>query len=132
MARAATLGLGTVASPGVRRMTVRSRRSNTLGNLAIRLAWDRHPPCPRFEVAPEDGWAAVVGPLGAPAVLVAAGDSGEWGPRGAAAPATLLDLIPGTVFTAGDNAYPSGSAKDYARCYRPFWGRHRKRTRPAL
>jgi len=46
--------------------------------------------------------------------------------------AALLDQIPGTVFTLGDNAYPSGTARDYADCYHPTWGRHRARTRPSL
>lgn len=41
-----------------------------------------------------------------------------------------LDEIPGTVFTAGDNAYPVGSREDFARCYDPAWGRHKFRTRP--
>jgi len=45
--------------------------------------------------------------------------------------ALLLDNIEGTVFTAGDNAYLSGTLKDYQQCYEPSWGRHRARTRPA-
>lgn len=49
----------------------------------------------------------------------------------AGATARLLDWIPGTVFTAGDNAYEVGSTYDYETCYHPTWGRHRKRTRPA-
>src|SRR5207245_7687760 len=37
------------------------------------------------------------------------------------------------VLTLGDNAYPDGSAGDYARCYGPTWGRPdiKSRTRPA-
>lgn len=50
---------------------------------------------------------------------------------GAVGTARLLDTIPGTVFTVGDNAYPNGSAKDFADCYEPTWGRHKARTRPA-
>ena len=45
--------------------------------------------------------------------------------------ARLLDRISGTVFTVGDNAYPDGSASDYASYYAPTWGRHLARTRPA-
>jgi len=45
--------------------------------------------------------------------------------------AALLDNIPGTVFTAGDNAYPNGSSSDYSQCYNPSWGRHKARTRPS-
>ena len=37
----------------------------------------------------------------------------------------------GTVFTAGDNAYETGSARDFSQCYQPSWGRHLARTRPA-
>src|SRR5574341_29964 len=35
-----------------------------------------------------------------------------------------------TVFALGDNAYPEGAPADYANCYAPTWGRHRKRTHP--
>lgn len=34
------------------------------------------------------------------------------------------------MFTAGDNAYPHGSAGEFANCYDPTWGRHKARTRP--
>jgi hypothetical protein len=49
---------------------------------------------------------------------------------GAEATARLLDRIPGTVFTTGDNAYPSGTTRDFQQCYHPSWGRHRSRTHP--
>ena len=42
----------------------------------------------------------------------------------------MLDGIPGTVFTTGDNAYSDGSAANFADCYEPTWGRHKSRTRP--
>ncbi len=45
--------------------------------------------------------------------------------------ATLLDDIEGTVFTAGDNAYENGTAKEFSTCYEESWGRHKERTRPA-
>lgn len=45
--------------------------------------------------------------------------------------ASLLDATPGTVFTLGDNAYPDGTAAQYANCYGPSWGRNKARTRPA-
>src|SRR6185436_18093002 len=35
------------------------------------------------------------------------------------------------VFTTGDNAYPDGTAADYATRYAPTWGRHKARTRPS-
>jgi hypothetical protein len=65
-----------------------------------------------------------------PAVLVGAGDIGLCGSPGPDGTARLLDDIPGTVFAAGDNAYPRGSATDYQNCYNPTWGRHLARTRP--
>lgn len=42
----------------------------------------------------------------------------------------LLDDIPGTVFTLGDNAYPNGTAENFKECYAPAWGRHKSRTWP--
>jgi hypothetical protein len=62
--------------------------------------------------------------------LVGAGDIGWCGVPGAELTAGLLDQIGGTVITLGDNAYLSASAKDYAECYDPWWGRHKGRTRP--
>ena len=44
--------------------------------------------------------------------------------------ARLLDTIGGTVFTTGDNAYFTGSLRDFQTCYQPMWGRHKDRTRP--
>jgi hypothetical protein len=64
-------------------------------------------------------------------VLVGAGDIGVCGATGDEDTAALLDATAGTVFTAGDNAYESGSAQNFAQCYEPSWGRHRARTRPA-
>ena len=52
------------------------------------------------------------------------------GVDGARQTAALLDAIDGIVFTAGDNAYPSGTRENFADCYEPFWGRHKGRTRP--
>jgi 3',5'-cyclic AMP phosphodiesterase CpdA len=64
------------------------------------------------------------------AVLVGAGDIAACASAGDEATAALLDRIAGTVFTAGDNAYPSGSSADFQNCYAPSWGRHKARTRP--
>jgi Calcineurin-like phosphoesterase len=64
-------------------------------------------------------------------VLVGAGDIATCAGDGDDQTARLLDTIPGTVFTAGDNAYDRGSAQDFAECYAPSWGRQRDRTRPA-
>jgi hypothetical protein len=64
------------------------------------------------------------------AVIAGAGDIAMCGAPEVAATATLLDSIPGAVFTAGDNAYPSGGLRDFISCYEPTWGRHKGRTRP--
>ncbi len=64
-------------------------------------------------------------------VLVGAGDIASCNSRGDERTALLLDELEGTIFTAGDNAYPDGSARDFLDCYDPSWGRHKRRTRPA-
>src|SRR5918994_5765391 len=64
-------------------------------------------------------------------VLVGAGDIAQCGDADDEATAALVEAIPGTVFLAGDNAYPDGSVRDYTRCYGSSWGRFRDRTRPA-
>jgi acid phosphatase type 7 len=63
-------------------------------------------------------------------VLVGAGDIAECDDPRDEATADLLDDIPGTVFTTGDNAYDSGTREEYEDCYEPGWGRHKARTRP--
>ena len=65
------------------------------------------------------------------AVLVGAGDIASCAYDADEATAKLLDSIPGTIFTAGDNAYANGTVRQFARCYAPTWGRHRRRTRPS-
>jgi hypothetical protein len=64
-------------------------------------------------------------------VLVGAGDIASCLLDTDEATASLLDDLPGTVFTAGDNAYEDGTPTDFDDCYDPTWGRHRDRTRPA-
>ena len=64
-------------------------------------------------------------------VLVGAGDIGSCAVTADSDTSALLDGIDGTVFTAGDNAYESGTAAEFRDCYDPAWGRHRDRTRPA-
>jgi hypothetical protein len=68
-----------------------------------------------------------------PVVLVGAGDIANCelaNGAGAAATARILDRTPGTVFTMGDHAYPTGTAKQFQDCYDRTWGRHKDRTRP--
>jgi hypothetical protein len=64
--------------------------------------------------------------------LIGAGDIAECGSAGTIATANQLDRLVGDVFTAGDNAYFSGTAQEYAACYDPTWGRHKSRTRPTI
>lgn len=66
-----------------------------------------------------------------PAVLVGTGDIAKCGSAGTIGTAKLLDGIPGTVFTTGDNVYDHGTAQEFKDCYGPTWGRHKDRTRPA-
>jgi len=66
-----------------------------------------------------------------PQILVGAGDIARCGSEGQEQTAALLDGIGGTVFTAGDNAYPNGRLEDYRDCYASSWGRHRNRTYPS-
>ncbi len=66
------------------------------------------------------------------AVLVGAGDIASCDSHFDTATARLIEGIPGTVFTAGDNAYEAGSASEYQKCYDPTWGRFRDRTRPSI
>src|SRR5688500_39103 len=62
--------------------------------------------------------------------FVGAGDIADCSAPGAQATARLLDGIPGSVFTLGDNVYPSGNAELFATCYHSTWGRHLGRTYP--
>lgn len=74
--------------------------------------------------------AAAPAVRGADAVVIAgAGDL--CGPH-CARTAELLDAIdPDVVFTAGDNAYLTGSLAEYLAAYAPFWGRFKDITRPS-
>ena len=70
-------------------------------------------------------------PIGGTTIL-AAGDIADCGSSGDEHTAALLDRLAGTVVTLGDHAYDWGTARDFADCYAPTWGRHRNRTRPAI
>jgi hypothetical protein len=64
-------------------------------------------------------------------VLIGAGDIAVCNSNGAVATAALIDGHPNaTVFTAGDNVYPSGHPDQWRDCYEPTWGRHKQRTYP--
>jgi acid phosphatase type 7 len=74
---------------------------------------------------PATGQAAAV-------TLVGAGDISSCSHTNDTATARLLGRTPGTVFTLGDNVDPRGTAQNYRNCYRPTWGRYKKRTMPAV
>jgi len=65
-------------------------------------------------------------------VLVGTGDITSCSSTHDEETAKLIENIPGTVFTAGDNAYPNGSTEDFNNCYSPSWGQFKDRTMPAL
>lgn len=74
-------------------------------------------------------------PVGPTEVFVGAGDIANCdndAGRPSEATAKLLDGIAGTVFAAGDIAYPYSSTERLTNCYQPRWGRQKSRTRPAL
>jgi hypothetical protein len=66
----------------------------------------------------------------ATATLVGAGDIASCHYSQDGATARLLGRIPGTVFTLGDNVYPAGTLKQFLNCYKPTWGKYKRRTRP--
>lgn len=65
------------------------------------------------------------------AILIAAGDIASCTTSGDTATAKLLDRLPGTIVTLGDNVYPDGTAAQFRDCYDPTWGRHIDRTHPS-
>ena len=91
--------------------------------LALAVGCDSQSPVIPTPVPPPPGG-------GGPPVFVGAGDIAQCHTGHSEGTAKLLDSIPGTVFTLGDNAYFTGSREDYRNCYGPTWGRHRARTRP--
>ena len=80
-------------------------------------------PAPKPAPKPAPAPTPTPAPSGSDAVLVGAGDIAS-GDSGDEATAKLLDGIAGTVFTAGDNAYESGTDAQFANYYNPTWGRH--------
>jgi hypothetical protein len=76
---------------------------------------------------PSDAGSAVSGDP----VLIGAGDIADCNLPDDSATADIVAGIAGTVFTAGDNAYPDGMEEQFRSCYAPTWGRFVGRTRPA-
>ena len=81
-------------------------------------------PAATFAVAPATAGAGSV-------IFVGAGDIATCAGLGDEQTAALLDIVPGTVFTLGDNAYDDGTKAEYDRCYAPTWGRQLDRTNPS-
>jgi hypothetical protein len=79
-------------------------------------------PSPTVEETPPNGEAFLTG----------AGDIASCTSRGDEASAAILAHVPGAIFTAGDNAYESGTAGQYKSCYDPSWGPFKDRTHPAV
>jgi len=63
-------------------------------------------------------------------VLITAGDIASCSWTSDSTTATLVEGIPGTVLTLGDNVYQNGTASEFSSCYGPTWGRFKSRTRP--
>jgi hypothetical protein len=64
--------------------------------------------------------------------LVGAGNVATCGTNNDGLTAAIIDTIPGTVFTTGDNVFEHGTDSEYTDCYAPVWGRFLPRTHPAL
>ena len=65
------------------------------------------------------------------AVLVAAGDIASCRSDGDEKTARILARMRGTIATLGDNVYESGTLAEFQACFRPTWGRFKRRIRPA-
>ncbi|HEX6252262.1 MAG TPA: metallophosphoesterase [Gemmatimonadaceae bacterium] len=93
-------------------------------------------PAPAATPAPDSAATPVASPEqpaaggSAPAVLIGAGDIAGCESDGDRLTAEILDTIPGTIFTTGDHAYPTGTFQQFRDCYDRAWGRHKARTRP--
>jgi hypothetical protein len=73
----------------------------------------------------------VVGQPTPTVTLVGAGDIASCRYDRDEATAKVLANVSGTVFTLGDNVYPTGTATQFRNCYHPTWGAHKTRTKPS-
>jgi hypothetical protein len=108
-------GSGLVRGVGAGTATIRATASNATnksGTATITVGTSPPPPPPGSQI------------------LWAVGDIADCTNNNDEATARILDGTTGTVAVLGDNAYPNGSASDYANCYEPTWGRHVTRTMP--
>lgn len=118
-------------SAATRALAIGSLVALVLVLLVIGVAASRGDPAAGERPAPGASATATPTPTPTPETLVGAGDIASCTSEADEATARLLDGIPGTVFTAGDNVYEDGAAREFAACYAPTWGRHLARTRPS-
>lgn len=69
--------------------------------------------------------------LATPVLLVGAGDISICGHDGDDQTAVLIESIPATLFTAGDNSNEEGAPYQYRDCFGPTWGRFKNRMHPS-
>ncbi len=88
-------------------------------------------------VTVSDGTDTVTGPTwtfrtapGPDPVFVGVGDISTCDNTNDSATAAVVQGVDGTIFTVGDNVYPTGSADNFTNCYDPSWGIVKARTRP--
>jgi len=139
--RPLTSGLGACSVAIVRQALWRILAVVSLGLalaiLPVIAAGAGGPPGGRPSHKPKPTATATVPPTAPPSqppgsvVLVGAGDIASCSSTGDEATAALLRSVAGTVFTAGDDAYESGTASEFSNCYGPTWGTEKGRTRPA-
>ena len=87
-------------------------------------------PSPTPTPTPSPSPSPTPSPTSATSVLVGAGDIASCNLTADTATGKVVAGVAGTVFTAGDNAYESGTASEFANCYDPAWGSFKARTRP--
>jgi hypothetical protein len=105
-----------------------------MGDLLGFVPFSTRRAAPRLAVALAVIWAGLVAVPPAEAtvaVLIAAGDIADCSSVGDSATAALVGATGGTVVTLGDNVYGEGTARQFANCYGPTWGRFKDRTRPS-
>ena len=70
-------------------------------------------------------------PPGSGVVFVGAGDIGDCSRTSDDSTGALIRrLNPDAVFSAGDNAYPDGTATEFATCFDPAWGSFKAKIHP--
>jgi LysM repeat protein len=62
--------------------------------------------------------------------VIAAGDIAKCNLEWDTYTAALLDVLPGTILTLGDNTYVQGTLQEFNECFGPTWGRHKDRIYP--